>query len=88
MPKARFASLAAIKRQLPAATPAAKPRGRDNGKGAGAQLMLTVPQPVAVALRVKAGETGSTVRALVLQALREAGYPVPADELRDRRRHD
>jgi hypothetical protein len=50
--------------------------------------MLTVPQPVAVALRVKAGETGSTVRALVLQALREAGYPVPADELRDRRRHD
>jgi hypothetical protein len=50
--------------------------------------MLTVPQSVAVALRVKAGETGSTVRALVLQALSKAGYPVPADELRDRRRHD
>jgi|LakMenEpi03Aug12_release.lakeMendotaPanAssembly.Ray.scaffolds.fasta_scaffold53746_5 hypothetical protein len=86
MPKARFASLAAIKRQLPAATPTAKPKSK--GKGAGAQLMLTVPQSVAVALRVKAGETGSTVRALVLQALSKAGYPVPADELRDRRRHD
>lgn len=84
MAKTRFASLAAIKRQLPTATPQAKPKG----KGDGVQLMLTVPPALMVALRTKAGATGGTVRALVLAALREAGYPVPADELRDRRRND
>jgi len=86
MAKSRFASLAAIKRQLPAATPQAKPKPK--GKGDGVQLMMTVPPALMVALRTKAGATGGTVRALVLAALREAGYPVPADELRDRRRND
>jgi hypothetical protein len=31
-------------------------------------------------------EAGSTVRAIVLEALRKTGYAVPADELIDRRR--
>lgn len=84
MAKPKFASLAHIKRQLPAAIPQGKPR--DTGKGQGKQLMLLVPDAVAVALRVKAAEEGATVRSLVLEALRKAGYPVPATELRDRRR--
>lgn len=82
----KFSKLAAIKRQLPQAT-AAKPKA-SRGKGDGSQLMLTVPPPLMVALRTKAASTGGTVRALVLAALRDAGYPVPADELRDRRRND
>jgi hypothetical protein len=82
----KFSSLAAIKRQLPAAT-AAAPAKASRGKGEGSQLMITVPAPLMVALRTKAAATGGTVRAIVLGALRDAGYPVPASELRDRRRN-
>lgn len=84
MGKQKLASLATIRRQLPAATPQRK--SRSTGKGEGSQLMLLVPSAVSTALKVKAAESGVTVRALVLDALRRAGYPVPAEELRDRRR--
>jgi len=48
--------------------------------------MLMVPVDTLRMLRIKAAETGTTVRALVLEALRKSGYSVPADELVDRRR--
>ena len=38
------------------------------------------------ALRVRAAESGTTVRAVVLEVLRKGGIPVPSDELVDRRR--
>jgi hypothetical protein len=68
-----------LKATLPDAT-------RRKSKGPGTSLMLMVPPETLQALRVKAAETGSTVRAIVLEALRKAGYAVPADELIDRRR--
>jgi hypothetical protein len=48
--------------------------------------MLMVPVETLRLLRMRAAETGTTVRALVLDALRKSGYPVPPDELVDRRR--
>lgn len=62
------------------------PRGEPKSKGSGTSLMLMVPPETLRALRVRAAETGTTVRALVLEALLKAGYEVPADELIDRRR--
>jgi hypothetical protein len=56
------------------------PKGDDTG------LMLMVPVDTLKMLRIRAAETGTTVRALVLEALRKAGYSVPVDELVDRRR--
>jgi hypothetical protein len=55
-------------------------------KGEGTALMIMVPTETLKSLRTQAAENGSTVRALVLMALSTAGYPVPADELVDRRR--
>jgi hypothetical protein len=59
---------------------------RPLGKGAGAGLMIMVPIDTLKMLRMRAAETGSTVRALVLESLRKSGYSVPPDELVDRRR--
>lgn len=69
-----------LKASLPAAT------ARRTAKGEGKGLMLMVPAETLQALRVKAAEDGSTVRAIVLDALRAAGFPVPPAELVDRRR--
>jgi hypothetical protein len=48
--------------------------------------MLMVPVETLKALRTTTAEKSTTVRALVLDALRKAGYAVPADEVIDRRR--
>ncbi len=56
------------------------------GKGDGAGLMIMVPVETLKMLRMRAAETGSTVRALVLESLQKSGYTVPMDELVDRRR--
>jgi hypothetical protein len=48
-------------------------------------MLMVLPETLR-ALRVRAAETGTTVRALVLEALRVAGYEAPAAELIDRRR--
>jgi hypothetical protein len=45
-----------------------------------------MPEDLLRALKVKAATEGLTVRALVLRALRDAGYPVELTELGDRRR--
>ena len=73
--------LADLKAALPPAT-----QGTRKSKGDGSGLMIMVPADTLIALRTRAAETQSTVRACVLEALRKAGYPVPADELIDRRR--
>lgn len=56
------------------------------GRGEGAQLTLLAPAATVRALRLAAADRTTTVRVLVLEALSKAGYPVPKDELRDRRR--
>jgi hypothetical protein len=72
--------LAALKAGLPSGT------ARRTDKGEGKGLMLMVPPETMQALRVKAAEDGSTVRAIVLESLRKSGFPVPPAELVDRRR--
>jgi hypothetical protein len=58
---------------------------RKSSKGNGKGLMLMVPTETLQALKVRAAEKLTTARALVLEALRKDGYPVPANELTDRR---
>lgn len=54
--------------------------------GTGVGMTVIMPPETVIALKTAAAQKTSTVRALVLDALRKAGYPVPADELTDRRR--
>ena len=66
---------------LTATEPTTKaPRGR------GVALQLMVPDETLRALKHAAVDAGTTVRALVLEAVRASGYPVPDSELGDRRR--
>lgn len=51
------------------------------------KLTLSLPAPVVRQLRERMAREETTLRALVLEALRKAGYAVPAGEIRDRRRH-
>jgi hypothetical protein len=74
-------SASALKRTLPPATV-----GRNTGRGPGTGLTIVVPDQTRKALKVAAAEQGTTVRALVLEALAAAGYEVPEGELGDRRR--
>lgn len=60
---------------------AAAPAGDSDRK-----LTLSLPAPVIRQLRQRMAEEDTTVRALVLEALRKAGYAVPMAEIRDRRR--
>ena len=71
----------ALQAALPPAVAAQKaPRGR------GVPLQVVLPEETLRAVKHAAVDGGTTVRALVLEALRQAGYPVPDAELGDRRR--
>lgn len=50
------------------------------------KLTLSLPADVVRQLRERMAREETTLRALVLEALRQAGYAVPAVEIRDRRR--
>lgn len=50
------------------------------------KVTLTLPATVVRELKRRMAAEETTMRALVLKALAEAGYAVAADELRDRRR--
>lgn len=81
--KPKADALVRIRSRLP---PATVEQRRNTGKGEGKGLMLTVPEETRRALAVRAAENGTTMRVLVLEALKQAGYPVPDDELIDRRK--
>jgi len=49
-------------------------------------LQLQVPAETKRALAIKAADTGKPMRLLVLAALKEAGFPVAAEALIDRRK--
>lgn len=49
-------------------------------------LQLRVPQALKRKLAMDAAESGVTIRTLILNALVSAGYEVPQDELRDKRK--
>lgn len=52
----------------------------------GENLQITVPGVTKRSLRMKAAESGETMRVIVLRALAEAGIRVPDEELQDRRK--
>ena len=49
-------------------------------------LQLRVPQELKRTLAMDAAKEGTTIRSLILTALVAAGYDVPDDELRDKRK--
>jgi hypothetical protein len=51
-----------------------------------ATLQLQVPTKTKRALALKAADTGTPMRLLVLNALKDAGFPVPVEALVDRRK--
>jgi hypothetical protein len=59
---------------------------RDAAGAGDRKLTLALPAPVVRQLRARMAAEDTTVRALVLEALRRAGYAVPDEEIRDRRR--
>ena len=50
------------------------------------QLVVQLPSGTVKALKVAALEAETTVRAMLLKALHEAGYPVPAGQIVDFRK--
>ena len=70
----------AVVEQQPAAA------ASSNGRGHGVALQILVPPETLKALKLAAVESNTTVRTVVLEALAKTGYPVPVDEIRDRRR--
>lgn len=51
-----------------------------------ATLQLRVPQALKRELAMDAAKHGVTIRTLILNALVAAGYEVPEDEIRDKRK--
>lgn len=49
-------------------------------------LQLRVPQALKRKLAMDAAEQGITIRTLILNALASAGYDIPEDEIRDKRK--
>ena len=49
-------------------------------------LQITVPQVTKKSLKIRAAESGETMRVIVLKALAAAGIQVPQTELQDRRK--
>jgi len=62
-----------------------EPYGNSSNLDRDVPLGVVVPASVKVALGVKAAVDGTTMRALVLAALKDSGIDVPERELRDRR---
>ena len=56
------------------------------GKVTQQQLVVQLPDSTIKALKVAALERDSTVRAMLLEALHKAGYPVPEGQAVDRRK--
>lgn len=56
------------------------------GKGDSDSLQLRIPQGLKRKLAMDAAKEGVTIRSLILSALAAAGYDVPDDEIRDKRK--
>ena len=56
-------------------------------QGSEEPLQITVPHVTKKSLRMRAAESGETMRVIVLKALAAAGIQVPQTELEDRRKN-
>ena len=84
---ARAGVIDQLKARLPpAVVRPVEPVPSGGGRGGGKSVMIVVPDETRAALRARAGAEETTVRVLILRALKAAGYPVPDGELVDRRR--
>lgn len=63
------------------ALPPTQVKVADRGKG----LQLYIPPDLYKALKEAAFDRDTTIRAVVLESLKKNGFPVSADDLRDRR---
>lgn len=63
------------------ALPPTQVKVADRGKG----LQLYIPPDLYKALKEAAFDRDTTIRAVVLESLKKDGFPVSADDLRDRR---
>lgn len=70
------------------AVPTSAPAKRATSKAAviQQQLVVQLPDVTIKALKIKALEKNSTVRAMLLEALSKAGYPVPSGQAVDLRK--
>lgn len=84
IPKLVRSSADELRARLPAAV--AETTKATGGRGEGRAVQVVMPQVTLAALKRKAADTDTTVRSVILQAIAKAGYPVPADELGDRRK--
>lgn len=73
-----------LRARLPSAVPEKGPGAK--GRGGGRAVQIVMPSETLRALKDRAHDGETTLRTIVLQALAKAGYPVPADEIKDRRR--
>ena len=60
--------------------------GAGRGVEAERKLTLALPPCVIRQLRERTVAEDTTIRALILEALKASGYEIPADQIRDRRR--
>jgi hypothetical protein len=82
-PSTQTAAGNSMREVLPPAT--VEPAGA-KGRGEGRAVQVVMPHDTLRSIRQRATEDDTTVRVVILQALAKAGFPVPADELKDRRR--
>jgi hypothetical protein len=59
---------------------------KKTGKVTQQQLVVQLPDTTIKALKIAALERNSTVRAMLLEALQKAGYPVPSGQAIDLRK--
>jgi hypothetical protein len=79
--RSKSSELAAIKAALPSAA-----GGRSHARGDGTPMQIVLPEELAAALRHQAIDERTSVRVLILKALKKAGYKIEPEDLVDRRR--
>lgn len=75
-----------LRARLPAAVPEKSKSAGAKGRGEGRAVQIVMPPDTLKALKQRATDDDTTVRTVVLRALAKAGFPVPADEMKDRRK--
>jgi hypothetical protein len=79
----RTVGLEELKAGLPAAVATS---GQSATRGSGQPVQVIMPADTLRAIKQAALDQDITVRAVILKALEKDGFPVPADDLRDRRK--
>ena len=79
--RSKTSELAKIKAALPSTT-----GSRSHARGDGTPIQVVLPDDLARELRHQAIDEATSVRTLILRALKRAGYKVAEEDMADRRR--